>query len=107
MADAFKSLKGRITNSEGVMYSCPSGKVALIRGLVLCNITGGDVTLQLYKTVSGQNYKIVNGAAVSNAAPYPVTPGEVITLEANESLRSSAGTATSIDYNGSILEKDA
>ena len=88
------------TSSATSIYTCPSGKNALFEYITYTNAAAYDVTVSIFRDVTGVSVTIMSlnlsaGDKVSDDTPYQLQPGDKMTI-----VSSIAGTT----YSYSLVE---
>jgi len=99
MANVLKQFYGATApNTLTTVYTVPAGKQAIIREISLCNITGTEATA----TIKLNDKSIVYTLPIP--AGYPFREDYHQILEAGQTIKVQAGTASAIDMLISGLE---
>ena len=109
--NAFRNIAVKLTTSNQLIYTTPSGVSTIILSAVCSNYTTNDVpvTFKIEKTVivggtpTTTQYYIVPGIDVIAKDVFSVVSGRLV-LEAGDKLYASAGSNNSIDYVMSVNE---
>jgi len=111
MAEVFKNNDGlAITNSAQDLYSCPSGKTAVVLSCRITNIDGTNDDTITVNVTNSSNTNIAHIASTINVpadSTLELAGASKIVLEATEKLRATGGAASG-DLEGfvSVLEID-
>jgi hypothetical protein len=111
MAETFKNNDGlAITNTETDLYSCPSGKTAVVLSCRITNIDGSSADTISVKVTNSSNTNISHIASTISVpanTTLELAGASKIVLEATEKLRATGGAASG-DLEGfvSVLEID-
>jgi len=86
---------GTLPGSNGTLYTAPSasGAITIVKSLILCNTTGGAVTV----TIKLAGVEIISGKSLAANETYPLTGLDQI-VGASELIEGSAGSASAVTY---------
>lgn len=100
MSSTMKILaEGQLPNSKTTLATSTNTSTirTLIASIVLTNVTGGAITVNLYlKKSGGVSRKIMSAKSLAANETYVFKPGAI--MEPNSVLEGDASAATSIDY---------
>jgi len=107
MANTFKvKTKKNIGTADSAVYTCPSATQTTIIGMNLANTTTGSVLANVTLLDNdGDSCFVVKNAPIPNGGSLVAVGGDQkLVMEANDIIKVSSDTATSVDVSLSILE---
>ena len=105
MANSFKNAGVAVGTSRTTLYTCPSGKEAVIHALYLSNIDGtNSVTADIEITIDGGTTYRYIGKTLAVPADSTLIPDKPINLEAGDILAITASATGDLEAVCSILE---
>jgi len=87
---------GQLANIKGTLYLCPAATQALIKSIILVNISGANLTGNIY-VKRATSRRIIAKDTTFDIALETVIERNII-LEAGDLIEGDASGATSIDY---------
>ena len=107
MANTFKvKTKKNIGTADSAVYTCPSATQTTIIGMNLSNTTTGSVLANVtLLNNDGDSCFVVKNAPIPNGGSLVAVGGDQkLVMEANDIIKVSSDTTTSVDVSLSILE---
>ena len=107
MPNTFKvKTKKNIGTADSAVYTCPSATQTTIIGMNLANTTTGSVLANVtLLNDDGDSCFVVKNAPIPNGGSLVAVGGDQkLVMEANDIIKVSSDTATSVDVSLSILE---
>ena len=107
MANTFKvKTKKNIGTADSAVYTCPSATQTTIIGMNLANTTTGSVLANVtLLNNDGDSCFVVKNAPIPNGGSLVAVGGDQkLVMEANDIIKVSSDTASSVDVSLSILE---
>ncbi len=107
MANTFKvKTKKNIGTADSAVYTCPSATQTTIIGMNLANTTTGSVLANVtLLNDDGDSCFVVKNAPIPNGGSLVAVGGDQkLVMEANDIIKVSSDTTTSVDVSLSILE---
>mgnify|MGYP001416962676 FL=1 len=107
MPNTFKvKTKKNIGTADSAVYTCPSATQTTIIGMNLANTTTGSVLANVTLLDNdGDSCFVVKNAPIPNGGSLVAVGGDQkLVMEANDIIKVSSDTATSVDVSLSILE---
>lgn len=107
MANTFKvKTKKNIGTADSAVYTCPSATQTTIIGMNLANTTTGSVLANVtLLNNDGDSCFVVKNAPIPNGGSLVAVGGDQkLVMEANDIIKVSSDTTTSVDVSLSILE---
>ena len=107
MPNTFKvKTKKNIGTADSAVYTCPSATQTTIIGMNLANTTTGSVLANVtLLNNDGDSCFVVKNAPIPNGGSLVAVGGDQkLVMEANDIIKVSSDTATSVDVSLSILE---
>jgi hypothetical protein len=105
MANAFKNAGVEIGTTSTVLYTCPTGKTAVIHALYISNIDGvllGNVDIKI--TIDGGTTYMFVGKNIPVPPDSTLTLEKPINLESNDKIALVCDTAFTLQAVASIME---
>lgn len=90
---------GQLPNAEGNLYLVPAATKALVKTIIMVNITGGAITVNLMVKKSGGTSRRIWEKDYSIPMNEQRMLDANITLETGDAIRGYASAVTSIDYS--------
>lgn len=87
---------GQLASSTGTLYTVPSSTTTIVKNILLVNTDTSTRTVNLYIN-SGSDRRIIP-KDLSLKAGESYIFGEVLTLEATDTIKGAASSATVVDY---------
>ena len=107
MANTFKvKTVNNVGTSDSDVYTCPSATQTTIIGMNLANTTTGSVLANVtLLNDDGDSCFVVKNAPIPNGGSLVAVGGDQkLVMEANDIIKVSSDTTTSVDVSLSILE---
>ena len=107
MPNTFKvKTKKNIGTADSAVYTCPSATQTTIIGMNLANTTTGSVLANVtLLNDDGDSCFVVKNAPIPNGGSLVAVGGDQkLVMEANDIIKVSSDTTTSVDVSLSILE---
>ena len=107
MPNTFKvKTKKNIGTADSAVYTCPSATQTTIIGMNLANTTTGSVLANVtLLNNDGDSCFVVKNAPIPNGGSLVAVGGDQkLVMEANDIIKVSSDTTTSVDVSLSILE---
>ena len=107
MPNTFKvKTKKNIGTADSAVYTCPSATQTTIIGMNLANTTTGSVLANVtLLNDDGDSCFVVKNAPIPNGGSLVAVGGDQkLVMEANDVIKVSSDTTTSVDVSLSILE---
>jgi len=109
MALTVKSLaNGQLgTTSQGMLYTVPSGKAAIVKNIRVANTDTSARTFNLWFKLSGGTARLISASAMSLSAGQLAIDDQEITLGAADQILGDGSVINKLDYLISGIERDA
>ena len=107
MANTFKvKTKKNIGTADSAVYTCPGSTQTTIIGMNIANTTTGSVLANVtLLNNDGDSCFVVKNAPIPNGGSLVAVGGDQkLVMEANDIIKVSSDTASSVDVSLSILE---
>jgi hypothetical protein len=92
MASRVFTASAQVAGTLGAIYTCPSGRTAIVRSITVVNTDSVSRTVDLYR----DSYRIIPKAMTLKAGESG-TEDAVFTLQSGEAIKGIASTASVID----------
>lgn len=87
---------GQLASSKGTIYTCPSGKQAVVRTVSFAHVSNADQNVALYVKKSGSTSRVFSRVTLSTDEY--AHEDSIGTLDDGDILEASASNAASVDY---------
>ena len=95
------------TGPQGVLYTVPNGKAAIVKNLRVANTDTTARTFNLWFKLSGGTARLVSPSAMSLGAGSVAIDNQEITLAQSDQILGDGSVALKLDYVISGIERDA
>lgn len=90
---------GQLPNAIGDLYTVPAATQAIVRTIILVNVSGAAKTTNLYIKKSGGTARRIWEQDFSLADKAQSTFSEILTLATGDKIQGDASAVTSVDYS--------
>lgn len=99
LATTIKSLgDGQLANSKGTIYTCPTGKQAMVFNIMLVNTNTITETVNLYFKASGGTSRRLLPKDTALPASNKLVMDDEVTLEAADIIEGDTTTGSKVDF---------
>lgn len=108
MANTFKNAALADVNNAAydTLYTCPSATTSIVLGVAVANKTGQAVTItiQFNDNSGGTSHQLLEQVDIPGRTTLEVLAGQKYVLEAADTFKCKAGTASAIDVTMGLME---
>lgn len=97
---------GQVATSAGAIVTGATAKVTYVKKLTLFNTNAASQTIILYINVSGTDRKWRRIVLAQNEHADAIGEGDVVVLEASDTIKAETTTSSAVDYYAAGVEED-